>query len=108
VAPWQVHICALRMDNEEVATKANLLYETLTKAGVEVLFDERNVGAGVKFADADLMGMPIRVVVSPKSLANSQVEITLRSTKASEMVAYDDCLAKVQSIIEGEMTKYRG
>lgn len=108
VAPWQVHICALRMDNEEVATKAWQLYETLTKAGVEVLFDERNVGAGVKFADADLMGMPIRVVVSPKSLACGQIEITLRATKESEMVAYDDCLAKVQAIIAAEMTKYQG
>lgn len=108
VAPWQVHICALRMDNEEVATKAWQLYETFTKAGVEVLFDERNVGAGVKFADADLMGMPIRVVVSPKSLAGGQVEITLRSTKESEMVDCDDCLSKVQAIIAEEMTKYQG
>ncbi|MDE7336543.1 MAG: proline--tRNA ligase, partial [Clostridia bacterium] len=58
IAPWQVHICPLRLDDKNVEEKAYGLYENLTKAGVEVLFDDRSVGAGVKFNDADLMGMP--------------------------------------------------
>lgn len=108
VAPWQVHICALRMDNEEVNQKATQLYNDLRKAGVDVLFDERNVGAGIKFADADLMGMPIRVVISPKSLTNGGVEITMRATKESTMVEYDKAIGFIKETIAKEMEKYQG
>ena len=72
-----------------------------------MLFDDRNCGAGVKFADADLMGMPIRMVVSPKTLADGEVEICMRATKKAERVAIKDCVAKVREIIDEEMKKYR-
>ena len=107
VAPWQVHVCALRYDDENVAKQADAMYKDLTDNGVEVLFDDRNCGAGVKFADADLMGMPIRIVVSPKTLADGEVEICMRATKKAERVALSECTAKVKAIIEDEMKQYR-
>lgn len=108
VAPWQVHICPLRLDDESVKNKAYELYDDLTKAGVDVLFDDRNAAAGVKFNDADLMGMPIRIVVSPKSLATGEVEITVRATKESQKVAYDKALDVVKDIIEEQMQFLKG
>ena len=103
VAPWQVHICALRYDDDAVRSKADKLYADLRAAGVEVLFDDRNCGAGVKFADADLMGMPIRVVISPKTLAEDKVEIKLRREKTAERVDMSEAVSEICRTIEKEL-----
>ena len=103
VAPWQVHICALRYDDDAVRSKADKLYADLRAAGVEVLFDDRNCGAGVKFADADLMGMPIRVVISPKTLAEDKVEIKLRREKTAERVDLSEAVSEICRTIEKEL-----
>jgi prolyl-tRNA synthetase len=66
VAPFSVHLVEIGGDNEEVHRDAEELYRELTSAGVEVLFDDRDVRAGEKFADSDLIGIPLRVVVSAK------------------------------------------
>ena len=108
VAPWQVHICPLRLDDENVNGKADELYNSLVKQGVDVLFDDRSVAAGVKFNDADLMGMPIRVVISPKSLATDEVEITIRATKECKKVAYSNSIEEIKSIIKEQMEQLRG
>ncbi|MBO7504441.1 MAG: proline--tRNA ligase, partial [Clostridia bacterium] len=78
VAPWEVEICNLRNDDEKVRTTAQKLYDDLTKAGVEVLYDDREVRPGSMFADADLLGVPVRVVVSPKTCDRDVVEVSLR------------------------------
>ena len=67
IAPWQVHLCAVRVDDEEVRAYADKLYEDLQNAGIEVIYDDRSVRAGVMFADADLLGIPLRIIVSPKT-----------------------------------------
>ncbi|MDE6189277.1 MAG: proline--tRNA ligase [Clostridia bacterium] len=103
IAPWQVHICPLRLDDRNVNKKAYALYQKLTKAGVDVLFDDRSAAAGVKFNDADLMGMPIRIVVSPKSLATDEVEITVRKSGESNKVAYKDAVKSVKAIIKSQL-----
>ena len=103
VAPWQVHICALRYDDDAVRSKADKLYADPRAAGVEVLFDDRNCGAGVKFADADLMGMPIRVVISPKTLAEDKVEIKLRREKTAERVDLSEVVSEICRTIEKEL-----
>lgn len=108
VAPWQVHICPLRLDDENVNGKAYKLYDELVKQGVDVLFDDRSAAAGVKFNDADLMGMPIRVVISPKSLATDEVEITVRATKECKKVAYANAIDEIKSIIKEQMEQLRG
>ena len=68
IAPWQVHLCCMRVDQEACKTAADSLYEDLQKAGVEVIYDDRDIRAGAMFADADLLGVPVRVVVGPKNL----------------------------------------
>ena len=78
VAPWQVHLCAVRSDNPDVKAVADKLYEELQRQGVEVIYDDRQVSAGVMFSDADLLGVPYRVIVSPRNLKQSIVEIVSR------------------------------
>ena len=78
VAPWQVHICAVRADDAEVKAYADKLYEELQSKGVEVIYDDRRVSAGVMFSDADLIGVPLRVIVSPRNMKQNIVEIVSR------------------------------
>lgn len=100
IAPYKVHIVPLRLDDEKVASITSKLYHDLQSKKIEVLIDDRDVMPGIKFADADLIGMPIRVLVSPRSLANNQVEIKLRKTGEVFMVDVQDALLKILDIIE--------
>ena len=86
IAPYRVHLVALNMDNPEVGPKAWELYEALRKAGIEALFDDRVESAGVKFNDADLIGLPIRVTISPRTLAQNVVELKRRTEKEVALV----------------------
>lgn len=97
IAPFQVHIVALNAKNEEVAETAEMLYRELTEAGVEVLYDDRGEKAGFAFNDADLIGVPLRIIVSPKTLAEAQVEFKQRRHRDSERLPVD---ATVATIIE--------
>jgi prolyl-tRNA synthetase len=95
VAPYQVHLVAL---GETEA--ADRVYEALLKAGLEVLYDDRGESPGVKFADADLIGIPIRLTVSTKSLKSGGVEMKRRDRKESEIVSEADLIARVQAEIK--------
>ncbi|SFH18852.1 prolyl-tRNA synthetase [Lachnospiraceae bacterium NLAE-zl-G231] len=81
IAPWPVHLCCMRSDNREVREAADKLYDGLQKAGIEVLYDDRNVSAGIMFSDADLLGIPVRLIMSPRNLKENCVEMTLRRDK---------------------------
>ena len=81
IAPWQVQICNLRATDEHVNDVATALYETLQSRGVEVLYDDRDIRAGAMFADADLFGIPLRIVVSPKTCERGAVEYSLTNRK---------------------------
>ena len=83
IAPWQVHLCALRVDDPTVKETADKLYSELMKLGVEVIYDDRNVSAGVMFSDADLLGVPLRIIVSPRTLERGAVEISARDKSFS-------------------------
>ena len=105
IAPWQVHLCCMRGDNAEVRAQADRLYEALQKAGVEVLYDDRNVSAGVMFSDADLLGVPVRLVASPRNLKEGCVELSLRGDKSSavklpEEAAVDGVLSRIRELKE--------
>jgi prolyl-tRNA synthetase len=80
VAPFRVHLVELSQDNEDVANEAKELYQELTSAGIEVLWDDRDARAGEKFADSDLLGLPLRVVVSEKTLAAGKFECVERAS----------------------------
>ena len=80
IAPYQVHIVGLNLSKEDVSKEADALYSRLWDSGIECLFDDRpDESAGVKFNDADLLGMPIRLVISQRSLRNDSVEIRRRA-----------------------------
>lgn len=105
IAPWQVHVCAVRSDDAEVKACADKLYEDLQSAGAEVIYDDRQVSAGVMFSDADLLGVPVRVVVSPRNLKENCCEITARDKSFSYKVPVEETKTKVLEIIKELMDK---
>jgi len=84
VAPFRVHLVSLANGNDDVVTEADELYRELTEAGVEVLYDDRDARAGEKFADSDLLGLPLRIVVSEKTLAAGKFECVERSSGTTQ------------------------
>ncbi len=104
IAPWQVHICAVRSDDEQVKAAADKLYEDLQAAGAEVIYDDRNVRAGVMFSDADLLGVPLRVVVSPRNLAEGVFELSSRDKSLSEKIPSEKAVERITGLIK-EMLK---
>jgi prolyl-tRNA synthetase len=87
VAPYQVHLISIAGGNEDVRKEADRVYELLVEHGVEVLYDDRDVRAGEKFADADLIGIPLRFVLSEKTMAQGGVESHERAKGSSGFIA---------------------
>ncbi len=90
VAPFKVHLIALNFEKAEVKTAADQIYQQLLDSGVEVLYDEREASAGVKFADSDLIGIPFRIVISPKTVQQEMVEIKERASSESKLVKSEE------------------
>ncbi|MDD5897771.1 MAG: proline--tRNA ligase [Clostridia bacterium] len=105
IAPWHVHLCSMRADNEEVAAVSQRIYDELTAKGVEVLWDDRPVSAGVMFADADLFGVPVRVIVSPKGLKNGTIEISTRDKSMQERKPVEEAVEFVYNFVVDELAK---
>ncbi len=99
VAPFQVHLVALQPNREEVRNAAEELYDRLTSDGVTVLYDDRDETPGVKFNDADLLGMPLRITVSPRALEKGSLEIKRRRETESDLVPLDSALPKIKRAI---------
>ncbi|MBA7485560.1 Proline--tRNA ligase [subsurface metagenome] len=99
IAPYHIYLCPLYLENPQVAAKAENLYADLEAQGLEVLFDDRKESPGVKFNDADLLGIPIRVVISPRTLETNSVEIKWRSEKESQLVPLEQITAKLKELI---------
>lgn len=98
VAPYQVHLVLLRGKNTPQAEEtANKLYADLQAAGVEVLYDDREESPGVKFNDADLIGLPVRLTVSERALAQGGVEMKLRNKPEKTILALDQTAARLHS-----------
>lgn len=95
IAPYQLHLIQMKGAEAE----AEQLYRTLTANGVEVLFDDRDASPGVKFNDADLLGLPLRVTVGKKALAQGGVEFKLRGGEAMQIVPLDEVVTFVQAEI---------
>lgn len=100
IAPWQVHLCCLRVDDPTVRSTADDIYAQLQKKGIEVIYDDRDVRAGVMFSDADLLGVPIRIIVSPRSLSENLVELSTRDKKVNRKVAKEAIISETCSLIE--------
>ena len=97
----KVHICPLFMENEQVGAQADKLYDELVSLGLEVLYDDRSESTGVKFNDADLLGIPLRVTVSPRSLEKGSVELKWRSEKKAELVPVNEAVDKIKELVSG-------
>ena len=99
IAPWQVHLCAVRADNEEVRKFADDLYEKLQEIGIEVIYDDRTVSAGVMFSDADLLGVPLRVIVSPRNMKQGVIEVVSRDKTLQTQVKMEEAAEQVTNYL---------
>ena len=94
IAPYQVHIVNLGEDGQ-VAEQAEQLYQSLQGQGIDALWDDRATSAGVKLADADLIGMPHRVVISAKTIAQNKIEYKPRQTAESSLITTEELLSRI-------------
>jgi len=99
IAPYHIYLCPLYMENPKVAATAENLYANLEAQGLEVLFDDRNESPGVKFNDADLLGIPFRVTISPRTLEKNSAEIKKRSEKESQLVSLEGITAELKELV---------
>ena len=99
IAPWQVHLCAVRVDDEGVRAYADKLYEDLQNAGIEVIYDDRSVRAGVMFADADLLGIPLRIIVSPKNMKQGVVEVASRDKTLKTQIPLENVMEEIKQYL---------
>jgi prolyl-tRNA synthetase len=102
VAPFDVYLVGLDLDDDQVRSAADALYDLLQGAEIEVLYDDRRERAGVKFNDADLLGMPLRLTVSRRTLEKDSVEIRKRGSQSTDVVSIEAAVEEVVSRL-GEM-----
>ena len=107
IAPYQVLITVLNGRDEKVTTVAEGLYQELLEKKIEVLLDDRDERPGVKFKDADLLGIPIRITVAPKALSRGGVEIKLRHESDASLVPAEEASTRIEAMIAFEMKRYK-
>ncbi len=100
IAPFQVHLASVNMDSEKVVAEAEKLFEEMTKAGIEVLYDDRvGVSPGFKFKDADLLGMPVQVIVGERNLKQGNIELKIRSTGERKIIPVAGALQEIKKYL---------
>jgi len=100
VAPYQVYLCPLHLDKSAVLPTAGKIYQELQKESIEVLFDDRDESPGVKFNDADLLGIPLRLTLSPRTLQSQSVEAKWRTEKEAQLLPLDNLAVQVKKILD--------
>jgi prolyl-tRNA synthetase len=100
IAPYHIYLCPLYREGSRVTEVAESLYAELEAEGLEVLFDDREESPGVKFNDADLLGIPVRLTVSPRTLEKDSVELKRRSEKESELVPLEKVVLRLKEFLE--------
>ncbi len=100
IAPYQILILALNVENKKVKELAEDAYKKLSKAGCDVLYDDRNESAGIKFKDADLIGVPIKIVIGEKNAKKDIVEVKDRKTGKVEQVKSEDLLSHLKTLLK--------
>jgi prolyl-tRNA synthetase len=94
-----VHLVALQPDRQQVREAAEALYDQLRSDGITVLYDDRDETPGVKFNDADLLGMPLRVTASPRTLEKASLELKRRTETESALVPLDSAPAEIKAAV---------
>jgi len=107
LAPYTVIVTPVNINESDVMKAAEDIYAELQASGVEVILDDRDERAGVKFKDADLIGIPLRIVVGPKNLKQGQVELKMRRTGESRLYATQDIVSEVRKIIASAINEAR-
>jgi prolyl-tRNA synthetase len=99
VAPYQVHLVLLRGKDGTTSTQeaADALYADLTNAGIQTLYDDRWESPGIKFNDADLIGLPLRITVAERALKAGGVELKRRTSMDKEIVALEEVISRIRS-----------
>lgn len=100
IAPWHVQVCCLRADDEECKGVSDSLYQQMLDERMEVIYDDRNIRPGAMFSDADLLGVPVRVIVSPRNLKEGVCEVVTRDKSVSLKVETDKVIETVKGLIE--------
>jgi prolyl-tRNA synthetase len=111
LAPYEVLLVPMKVNDEATMKATEALYEQLEAAGVDVLLDDRDARAGVKFNDADLIGIPLRVVIGPRGLKEGKLEIKWRWDGEAEMIELDGAAGEIAELIKeekAEATRFRG
>ncbi len=108
IAPFQVVVTSLNVKDAELKKTADRIYEELTSAGVEAIYDDRDERAGVKLNDADLVGFPFQIRIGPKKLKEGKVEFYDRASRASEDVAVDEAVEMAARRVDEAMRKLNG
>lgn len=98
VAPWQIHICMINKKNDDVRKTGFELYDKLS-GQYEVIMDDRDVQAGIQFADADLLGIPLRLIVSGRNLEQGEVEVVSRDKTLREKVRLEELESFLESVV---------
>lgn len=99
IAPYQVIVLPLQMKNEEVIEAGEKIYAELQAAGIDVLLDDRKAGAGSKFKDADLVGIPVRIAIGSRGLKEGMVEVKVRSAADNEDIALADAVEYIKTLV---------
>ncbi|HIE42807.1 MAG TPA: proline--tRNA ligase [Nitrospinaceae bacterium] len=101
LAPFQVIIIPVNYSNEELKNVCDSIYNRLKEMGIETLLDDRSDRLGVKLKDADLIGIPLQIIIGPKNLATRQVEIKTRKTNESNLHSYPEIIEDIPNILKG-------
>ena len=99
VAPYHIYLCPLHQETPGVMEAAEALYTELEAQGLEALLDDRSESPGIKFNDADLLGIPLRLTISPRTLEKESVELKWRSEKKFELVPLDKAASKIKGLV---------
>ncbi|MDB9822621.1 proline--tRNA ligase, partial [Deltaproteobacteria bacterium] len=100
IAPFEAVILPLQINEQEVVDAAEKIYQELLEKGLDVLLDDRDMRAGFKFKDADLLGIPLRITVGTRNLKNGQIELKLRSESESALISLEDSASIIVSKIK--------
>jgi prolyl-tRNA synthetase len=106
LAPFQVIVLPVNVRDETIMESSEMLHKNMRENGIEVLLDDRDERAGVKFNDADLIGIPIRITVGPKQIAHGKVEIRMRKTGMDHIVQLDEAVNFTVQMVKDELAKH--
>jgi len=103
ISPYQVVLMPLNMQDESVCKLAEGLYKKMVKSNIDVLFDDRNQRAGIKFKDADLIGFPLKVIIGERGIPTNTVEIKVRKDHETRSISADEVVAEIKKYLDKDL-----